>query len=161
MRKYFRALGRRSEAADKAFFTNLAEGPSLTARGAGTQMLLNLLSNAVKFTPAGGTVAISAERRPDGGVAVIVGDTGPGIAPEDLARLFQPFQQAENTRRHNPEGTGLGLVISRRLMEKHGGSLTLESELGKGTRAIAAFPKEAVAADDEQKSPRRVAALAA
>jgi signal transduction histidine kinase len=123
------------------------------------QVMLNLLSNAVKFTPSGGIVAIRAERRADGGVAVVVADTGLGIAPDDLARLFQPFQQAENTRRHNPEGTGLGLVISRRLMEKHGGTLTLESELGKGTRAIAAFPKEAVIAD--AKAPRRAAAMAA
>ena len=128
------------------------------------QVLLNLLSNAVKFTPAGGTVSIAAERHADGGVALVVSDTGPGIAPEDLARLFQPFQQAENTRRNNPEGTGLGLVISRRLMEKHGGALTLESELGQGTRAIAVFPKEAVAppAAAEAASPkRRAPALAA
>lgn len=122
------------------------------------QVMLNLLSNAVKFTPAGGIVAIRAEPRADGGVAVVVSDTGPGIAPDDLARLFRPFQQAENTRRHNPEGTGLGLVISRRLMEKHGGTLSLESELGKGTRAIAAFPKEAVAPAPAQ---RRTAAMAA
>ena len=104
------------------------------------QILLNLLSNAVKFTPRGGTVAIAAAARPDGAVVVTVSDTGVGIAPGDLARLFQPFQQADNTRRHNTEGTGLGLVISRRLMEKHGGTLHLESELGKGTRAVAVFP---------------------
>lgn len=123
------------------------------------QVLLNLLSNAVKFTPAGGVVTIAAERRAGGGVAVVVADTGLGIAPEDLPRLFRPFQQADNTRRQNPEGTGLGLVISRRLMEKHGGTLTLESEPGQGTRAIAAFPKEAVIAD--AKSLRRAAAMAA
>ncbi len=123
------------------------------------QVMLNLLSNAVKFTPAGGIVAIRAERRAEGGVAIVVADTGLGIAAEDMPRLFQAFQQAENTRRHNPEGTGLGLVISRRLMEKHGGTLTLESEPGKGTHAIAAFPKEAVLAD--AKPARRAAAMAA
>ncbi len=122
------------------------------------QVLLNLLSNAVKFTPSGGIVAIRAERRDDGGVAIVVADTGLGIAPDDLARLFQPFQQAENTRRHNPEGTGLGLVISRRLMEKHGGTLALESEVGKGTRAIAALPASAVAA---APALNRTAAMAA
>jgi signal transduction histidine kinase len=130
------------------------------------QVLLNLLSNAVKFTPTGGVVAVAAERRADGGVAIVVGDSGLGIAPENMAKLFQPFQQADNTRRNNPEGTGLGLVISRRLMEKHGGTLTLESELGKGTRAIAVFPKEAViapsaAAPADQLAARRQAALAA
>src|SRR6185503_15264010 len=94
----------------------------------------------------GGTVSIAAEARADGAVTVTVQDTGVGIAPADLHRLFQPFQQADNTRRQNAEGTGLGLVISRRLMEKHGGTLTLESELGRGTRAIAVFPPEAIEA---------------
>jgi signal transduction histidine kinase len=108
------------------------------------QVLLNLLSNAVKFTPKGGAVRVAAGLREDGALALTVSDTGIGIAPEDLPRLFRPFQQAENARRQNPQGTGLGLVISRRLMEKHGGTLDLESELGKGTRAIAVFPKERV-----------------
>ncbi len=108
------------------------------------QVLLNLLSNAVKFTPAGGTISVTAEPRPDGALAVTVSDTGVGIPAADLARLFQPFQQADHTRRQNTEGTGLGLAISRRLMEKHGGTLHLESALGQGTRATAAFPSEAV-----------------
>ncbi|HEY7607697.1 MAG TPA: ATP-binding protein [Alphaproteobacteria bacterium] len=128
------------------------------------QVLLNLLSNAVKFTPRGGTVSIAAAARRDGAVALTVSDTGVGIAPADLARLFQPFQQADNTRRHNTEGTGLGLVISRRLMEKHGGTLHLESELGKGTRAVAVFPAERVAAPAAGASAvgvERAAALAA
>lgn len=131
------------------------------------QVLLNLLSNAVKFTAGGGVVSIVAEHRADGGIALVVSDTGLGIAPEDLAKLFQPFQQADHTRRHNPEGTGLGLVISRRLMEKHGGTLTLESEIGKGTRAIAVFPADVViatpasAASAEHPAARRKAALAA
>jgi signal transduction histidine kinase len=109
------------------------------------QILLNLLSNAVKFTPGGGSVEIAAALRDDGGLAVTVTDTGIGIAANDIARLFQPFQQADNVRRGNSEGTGLGLAISRRLMEKHGGTLDLESEQGKGTRAIAVFPRSRVA----------------
>jgi signal transduction histidine kinase len=158
-----------SVAAEQKGVTLTAEVPAampaiMADERATKQVLLNLLSNAVKFTPGGGTVAIFVERRADGGVAVVVGDTGPGIAPEDMARLFQPFQQSDHTRRQNPEGTGLGLVISRRLMEKHGGTLTLESELGRGTRAIAVFPKEIVtppAAADETSPKRRAAALAA
>jgi len=123
------------------------------------QVLLNLLSNAVKFTPGGGSVEIAAALRDDGSVAVIVTDTGIGIAANDIARLFQPFQQADNVRRGNSEGTGLGLAISRRLMEKHEGTLDLESEPGKGTRAIAVFPKSRVApvtlvADNASKSGR-------
>jgi len=109
------------------------------------QVLLNLLSNAVKFTPAGGSVEISAAQQADGGLAIAVADTGIGIAANDIARLFQPFQQADNVSRGNSEGTGLGLAISRRLMEKHGGTLDLESEPGRGTRAIAVFPKSRVA----------------
>ncbi|MGH7003202.1 MAG: ATP-binding protein, partial [Alphaproteobacteria bacterium] len=98
------------------------------------------------FTPTGGTAEVSAAQRADGSLAIIVADTGIGIAPNDIARLFQPFQQADTVRRGNAEGTGLGLAISRRLMEKHGGSLNLESQPGKGTRAIAVFPKSRVAA---------------
>jgi signal transduction histidine kinase len=158
-----------SVAAEQKGVSLAAEGsaaiPAIVADERATkQVLLNLLSNAVKFTPSGGTVSIAAERRTDGGVALVVSDTGPGIPPEDMTRLFQPFQQADHTRRKNPEGTGLGLVISRRLMEKHGGTLTLESELGQGTRAIALFPKEIVAApaaSGEAPSKRRAAALAA
>jgi signal transduction histidine kinase len=128
------------------------------------QVLLNLLSNAVKFTPAGGTVTLAAGLRADGGLAVSVSDTGIGIPPEDMARLFQPFQRAENTRRHDAEGTGLGLVISRRLMEKHGGTLELESQLGKGTRAVAVFPRErvvpAIVSERAQGAPREAAQAA-
>jgi signal transduction histidine kinase len=96
------------------------------------QILLNLLTNAVKFTPAGGTVRLHATR--DGaGVVVAVRDTGVGIAPADQARVFEEFAQAGGTAGPEQEGTGLGLTLSRRLVELHGGRIWVESELGKGS----------------------------
>jgi len=95
------------------------------------QVLSNLVGNAVKFTEKGG-VAIETRRR-ENSAEIRVSDTGPGIKPEDLARLFQPFEQVgENTGRMS-FGSGLGLVIARQLIELHGGSIRAESVPGKGT----------------------------
>ena len=97
-------------------------------------MIFNLLSNAVKFTPAGGAVDV-ASARVNGEVRVSVADTGPGIAFEDQERIFEEFQQAESGLEQR-EGTGLGLALSKRLVELHGGRLWLESELGKGSTFV-------------------------
>ena len=95
------------------------------------QVLLNLLSNAVKFTPAGGSVTVSTER--DGGDLVVrVVDTGPGIPAEDHERIFAAFQQGSRSPRRQ-EGTGLGLTLCRRIVELHGGSIWVESEVGHGS----------------------------
>jgi len=102
------------------------------------QVVLNLLSNAIKFTPAGGTVDVSAARR-DGVVRVSVTDTGAGIAPEDQARIFEEFQQAAAGREQR-EGTGLGLALSKRLVELHGGRIWVESEVGKGSTFVFTLP---------------------
>ena len=93
------------------------------------QVLLNLLSNAVKFTPAGGTIRVEVSRAPQA-VRISVQDTGIGIAPEDQARIFQPYVRAGP--RLEP-GAGLGLAIVRLLVEAHGGHMELASELGKGS----------------------------
>jgi len=108
------------------------------------QMLLNLLSNAVKFTPEGGRVAVTAEVRSDGSLAVSVDDTGIGIAPENIPRALAPFSQVDSslTRRH--AGTGLGLPLVKSLIELHGGALELESEERKGTLATIVFPADRV-----------------
>ncbi len=106
------------------------------------QVLLNLLSNAVKFTADGGTVALSAERRPDGGVTLTVTDSGIGIAPEDIATVFAPFGRVENVMHRNTDGTGLGLPLARQFTELHGGRLTLDSTLGQGTRVAVILPVE-------------------
>ena len=102
------------------------------------QVIFNLLSNAVKFTPAGGTVDVSAAQV-DGEVRVSVTDTGPGIAPEDHERIFEEFQQTDAGVEQR-EGTGLGLALSKRLVELHGGRIWVDSELGQGSTFVFTLP---------------------
>jgi len=111
-------------------------------RGRLLQVLLNLLSNAIKFTTDGGRVTLSA-RLGDGGrhVRVAVSDTGIGIAPHDQAKLFQEFVQLDATPSRRYEGTGLGLALSKRLVELHGGTIGVESELGKGSTFWFTLPR--------------------
>jgi protein-histidine pros-kinase len=102
------------------------------------QILFNLLNNAIKFTECGSvTVALAAT---DGGVAIEVIDTGPGIAAEDQERLFQSFVQLTTPGRGRAEGTGLGLYLSRRLAELQNGRVTLHSEPGQGSRFVVWLP---------------------
>jgi signal transduction histidine kinase len=102
------------------------------------QVIFNLLSNAVKFTPTGGAVDVNAGQV-DGEVRVSVADTGPGIASKDHERIFEEFQQTEAGIEQR-EGTGLGLALSKRLVELHGGRIWVESELGKGTTFVFTLP---------------------
>ena len=102
------------------------------------QVIFNLLSNAVKFTPSGGLVDISTAQR-NGEMRVSVADTGPGIAPEDLDRIFEEFQQTEAGASQR-EGTGLGLALSKRFVEMHGGRIWCESEVGRGSTFEFALP---------------------
>jgi signal transduction histidine kinase len=108
------------------------------------QVLFNLLSNAVKFTPAGGQIDVTAARVGTE-VEVAVADTGPGIRPEDRGRIFEEFQQTDAGAKQH-EGTGLGLALSKRLVELHGGRIWVESELGAGSRFVFTLPVEAVTA---------------
>jgi signal transduction histidine kinase len=103
-----------------------------------TQVLLNLVGNAIKFTDTG-EVAIRASAS-DGTYAVSVRDTGPGISEADQAKLFQEFQQADNSITRKKGGTGLGLAISKRIVEMHGGQIKLESQLGKGSTFSITLP---------------------
>jgi signal transduction histidine kinase len=103
------------------------------------QMLLNLVSNAVKFTPEGGRVSIDARRFEDV-VEISVSDTGIGIAESDRARLFEAFRQLDSTVSRQQHGTGLGLALTKRFAELHGGMLLVESELGKGSRFMLRLP---------------------
>jgi GAF domain-containing protein len=96
------------------------------------QIMLNLLSNAVKFTPDGGKVDVSAKKF-DGKIEVAVRDTGIGIAPEDQAAVFEEFKQVGRDAVHKAEGTGLGLALTKRFVELHGGAIRLESTPGKGS----------------------------
>jgi two-component system cell cycle sensor histidine kinase PleC len=107
------------------------------------QVLLNLLSNAIKFTPRGGAITVRAETRDDplgDRLRISVEDTGIGIAPDDLARLAQPFEQVENQHAKTTQGTGLGLALTKSLVEMHGGSLELRSAPGKGTTVSFSLP---------------------
>jgi signal transduction histidine kinase len=96
------------------------------------QVLYNLLSNAGKFTPENGSIDITATRDNDA-LRLKIRDTGIGIAPEDISKLFVEFQQLESgsTRRH--EGTGLGLALTKKLVELQGGRITVASEVGRGS----------------------------
>ena len=105
------------------------------------QVIFNLLSNAVKFTPADGSVDVRSAQL-NGEVRVSVADTGPGIAAEDQERIFEEFQQTEVGVRQR-EGTGLGLALSKRLVELHGGRIWVESEPGHGSTFVFTLPAEA------------------
>jgi signal transduction histidine kinase len=113
----------------------LAAGLRVRAdRGRVRQVLLNLLSNAIKFTPDGGRITVGA-RPVNGGseIRIAVTDTGIGIATEDQPKLFLEFSQLDASASRKYEGTGLGLALSRRLIELHGGAIGVESEMGKGS----------------------------
>jgi signal transduction histidine kinase len=96
------------------------------------RIIVNLLSNALKFTQKGGRVEVRAERQGER-VCVSVSDTGVGIAPEDVARLFDKYEQARSRATRGEKGTGLGLYITRQLVELHRGEIKVESELGNGS----------------------------
>jgi two-component system cell cycle sensor histidine kinase PleC len=107
------------------------------------QVLLNLLSNAIKFTPRGGRVTVRAEGRKDPlgeRIRVSVQDTGIGIAEDDLARLARPFEQVENQHSKTTQGTGLGLALTKSLVEMHGGALEMQSAPGDGTMVSFSLP---------------------
>ena len=97
------------------------------------QVVLNLISNAVKFTPEGGHIVVALSREDDDRLRVAVTDTGIGIAAEDLTRLARPFEQVEGQHSKTTQGTGLGLALTKSLIELHGGALSIESEPGRGT----------------------------
>ncbi len=104
------------------------------------QILLNLLSNAVKFTERGGAVVLAAHRAENGGVALQVRDTGPGMTQAEIAIALEPFGQIDTGLARRHEGTGLGLPLARRLTELHQGSLRVESEKGRGTTITVVLP---------------------
>jgi signal transduction histidine kinase/HAMP domain-containing protein/predicted transcriptional regulator with HTH domain len=103
------------------------------------QILVNLLTNAVKFTPDGGSIDVSARRAPDA-VVIAIRDTGVGIAPEDHQAVFEEFRQVGRHYTNKQEGTGLGLTLTRRFVELHGGRIWVESELGKGATFTFTIP---------------------
>jgi signal transduction histidine kinase len=95
------------------------------------QVLLNLIGNAIKFTDQGEVAVVVSENR--GSFQIAVSDTGPGIAPEEQERIFEEFHQADNSATKTKSGTGLGLAIAKRIIEMHGGRISVESTLGGGS----------------------------
>jgi signal transduction histidine kinase len=104
------------------------------------QVVLNLLSNAVKFTPAEGHVRVSVATLPEG-LRLEVSDTGIGIAPQDIPIVLAPFGQIDNAFSRSHSGTGLGLPLSKRFVEAHGGQLQIISGLGEGTTVRIDLPR--------------------
>jgi PAS domain S-box-containing protein len=118
------------------------------------QILVNLLSNAVKFTPEGGSIGLEvagdAARQ---AVDLTVWDTGIGIAQEQMTRLFQPFVQLDSRLARQYEGTGLGLALVYRMVELHGGSISVTSEVGHGSRFTVALPWHTASAAAQASAP--------
>ena len=144
------AMGFMAERAREGGVTLAAElGPDplpllLADRRMVMQILANLLSNAVKFTPSGGRVAVKAWYGPHGGYVVQVVDNGIGMALEDIPKALARFGQVDSGLQRAHEGTGLGLPLTKSLIELHGGSLDLQSEVGAGTTVTVRFPAERV-----------------
>lgn len=110
-------------------------------RGRLGEIVDNLVSNALKFTPAGGRVEARVEAAPDG-LLIVVSDDGPGIPEDERDRVFQPFARTSNQPTGGEGSTGLGLSIVRRLAELHGGTVLLETEVGKGSTFTVTLPKK-------------------
>jgi two-component system cell cycle sensor histidine kinase PleC len=147
-----RLVQNRAEAAGLSLKVDLPDLPEVEADyRAIKQILLNLLSNAIKFTPHGGRIEVSGTRRHDPlgeRVRISVRDTGIGIAPEDLARLARPFEQIESQHSKTQQGTGLGLALTKSLVEMHEGSLEIASEPSKGTTVSFVLPLRHAAANE-------------
>lgn len=107
------------------------------------EVLRILVDNATKYTPVDGTISLKAFDRP-GMALIIIQDTGCGIAPEHLPRLFDSFYRADDSRTRNTGGTGLGLAIAKRIIELHGGTISVQSEEGDGTRFTIELPNKEI-----------------
>jgi signal transduction histidine kinase len=124
------------------------------------QILINLLSNAIKFTPDGGRVELGMLVDDAGALIIRITDTGIGIAPDALARIFQPFERGSDAAARRQEGTGLGLSITRGLLELHGGTIALDSVVGQGTIVTVTLPASRVNLGGSTAMPVTTARLA-
>lgn len=125
------------------------------------QVFTNLVGNALKFTPRGGQVDLILDHTEDNGILCVVSDTGPGISPDDMGKLFQKFQQLDSSHTRKQGGTGLGLVISKGLVEGHGGRIWVESEVGVGSRFCFSLPIEPPPVKKRRQEAEAAARLAA
>ena len=120
------------------------------------QLLDNLLENACKYSDPGTPIIVRAWCEPDA-VALAVEDCGCGIPPEELGRVFEPFYRAESARRLGHAGVGLGLAVARRIAETHGGTITTDSEPGRGSRFVVRMPRAPEVAPAAVDHPEAVA----
>ncbi len=111
------------------------------------QILVNILDNAIKFTGARGKVTLRAWCQTDGGYVFQIIDTGIGIAPEDIPKALSRFGQVDGDLNRQYEGTGLGLPLTKALVELHGGTLDLHSQVGVGTTVTVRFPAERIVSE--------------
>ena len=150
--------GLRQEAGLSANFMLPEELPLLRADERKTrQVLINLIGNAVKFTPPDGRIEVSVRLDPGGGLAITIADTGIGIPPADLERVLRPFERVDNSLSRKHQGTGLGLPLVKAIMELHGGSIELQSEIGVGTAVTVVFPRTRLVATGSLDRPRTAA----
>lgn len=115
------------------------------------QIVINIVTNAIKFTPPEGKVSVKAWAHSKSGYVLQVIDTGVGIEPDEIPKMLLPFTQAEGTMKRQHQGTGLGLPLTKRLVELHGGVFDIQSEPGKGTTITIRFPRERMLATRRTK----------
>ena len=123
------------------------------------QVLYNLISNAIKFTPEGGSISVTAQREKindEDAVRFAVKDTGVGIPPDDLDRIFDEFEQIDTSLSRQYGGVGLGLALSRRLVELHGGKISVESTLGKGSTFYFSIPTAKEVKEEVKEKPEEI-----
>ena len=152
--------GHRKIAAERGLHLSFEADSGLLVRAdrvALTKVVDSLVANAVKFTPAQGRVTVRA-RLVDGGVAIVVEDTGTGIAPAALSRLGRPFEQPGGILIDGMKGSGLGLAIVRSIIELHGGTLSIQSTIGLGTSVTASIPSAPLRPDHAKNVEEAVAA---
>jgi two-component system cell cycle sensor histidine kinase PleC len=160
-----RLVRQRAEKAGLKMRVHLPQLPDIQADyRALKQILLNILTNAIKFTPSGGTITVSAVPT-DSFMHLYVADTGIGIAPKDMERLARPFEQIENQFSRTKEGTGLGLALTKSLIEMHSGRLEVDSTVGQGTTVSVILPltqtSPGASADDTPDTPDTSGQIAA
>jgi signal transduction histidine kinase len=119
------------------------------------QVVTNLVGNGIKFTPRGGAVRVQVRREPDGGASITVADTGIGIEPAELPRIFDRFFRGSRASEARGSGSGLGLSIVRSIVEMHGGTVSVESRLGAGSTFRVLLPAQP--SPPANADPRRVA----
>ena len=139
-------LGLQAEQAGVVLEPHLPDGlPALFAdRGMIRQIFLNLLTNAINYTPRGGRVTVSVACEPDGGLALVVADTGCGVAAGSIARMTEPFWRSDDPMTREHPGVGLGLTLVASFVERHEATLEIDSKEGQGTSVTVRFPPSRV-----------------